>query len=119
MFNVEGNKIELHRGDTGVIGITATGYDFGSADRALFTVKSPNGTVVKQGVYALENNRFEVEFTNSDTDTLDSGDYEWDVRYVVDPIYDQEDPGTIIDGAAVATPNDPMPCVLRRTVGQI
>jgi hypothetical protein len=119
MFAVDGYKIELHRGDTGVIGITATGYSFGPDDRALFTVRSGNGTVVKQGVYAMEDNRFEVEFTNSDTDTLDSGEYEWDVRYIVDPIYDQQDPTTIIDGAAVATPRDPMPCVLRRTVGQI
>ena len=119
MFRVIDNKIELHRGDTGVIGITATGYAFGESDRALFTLKNSQGSIVKQGVYAMENNRFEVEFTNSDTDYLQDGQYEWDVRYVVNPVYDQEDPTKIVDGDCVTTPNDPMPCVLRRTVGQI
>ena len=118
MFVVEGNQITLHRGDTGTIGITATGYTFGNDDRALFTVKSSNGTVIKQGVYAMTNNRFEVPFTNQDTDSLESGTYEWDVRYVVNPEYDQET-GAIVDGDAVATPMDPSPCVIRRTVGQI
>lgn len=126
MFTVDGYKIELHRGDTGVIGITATGHDFGPNDRALFTVKNAQGMVVKQGIYAMENNRFQVAFRNSDTDSLANGQYEWDVRYIVNPIYDDEgghgassDDPVIIDGDAVATPNDPMPCVLRRTVGQI
>ena len=117
MFNVDGFKINLHRGDTGTIGITATGYTFGPNDRALFTVKDKNGTIVKQGIYPMVNNRFEVPFLNGDTDYLDSGLYEWDVRYVVEPVYDEE--GKIVDGDAVATPKDPMDLNLRRTVGQI
>ena len=117
MFNVDGFKINLHRGDTGTIGITATGYTFGPNDRALFTVKDKNGTIVKQGIYPMVNNRFEVRFLNGDTDYLDSGLYEWDVRYVVEPVYDEE--GKIVDGDAVATPKDPMDLNLWRTVGQI
>lgn len=117
MFNVDGFKINLHRGDTGTIGITATGYTFGPNDRALFTVKDKNGTIVKQGIYPMVNNRFEVPFLNGDTDYLDSGLYEWDVRYVVEPVYDEE--GKIVDGDAVATPKDPMDLNLWRTVGQI
>ena len=119
MFKVDGYKIELHRGDTGVIGVTASGYTFGPNDRALFTIKNGQGAVVKQGVYEMEDNRFQVEFTNADTDSLPSGTYEWDVRYIVNPVYDQTDPTMIVDGDAVATPFDPEPCVLRRTVGQI
>lgn len=117
MFNVDGFKINLHRGDTGTIGITATGYTFGPNDRALFTVKDKSGTIVKQGIYPMVNNRFEVPFLNGDTDYLDSGLYEWDVRYVVEPVYDEE--GKIVDGDAVATPKDPMDLNLWRTVGQI
>lgn len=118
MFVVRGTTIELHRGDTGVIGITATGYTFGNNDRALFTLKSKSGGVVKQGIYAMENNRFQVEFVNADTDSLESGEYEWDVRYIVNPQYDPET-GRIVDGDGVATPIDPSECKIRRTVGQI
>lgn len=117
MFTVNGFTIEMHRGDTGTIGITASGYTFGPNDRALFTVKNKSGTVVKQGIYEMENNRFEVPFLNADTDYLENGLYEWDVRYVVNPIYD--DNGKIVDGDAVATPKDPMDLNLLRTVGQI
>ena len=117
MFNVNGYTINLHRGDTGTIGITARGYDFGPNDRALFTVKDKSGTIVKQAAYAMENNRFEVSFLNSETDYLDSGLYEWDVRYIVNPVYDEG--GNIVDGDAVATPRDPMDLNLYRTVGQI
>ena len=117
MFNVNGYAINLHRGDTGTIGITARGYDFGENDRALFTVKDKSGTIVKQAAYAMENNRFQVSFLNSETDYLDSGLYEWDVRYIVNPVYDES--GNIVDGDAVATPKDPMDLNLYRTVGQI
>lgn len=117
MFNVNGYAINLHRGDTGTIGITARGYDFGPNDRALFTVKDKSGTIVKQAAYAMENNRFQVSFLNSETDYLDSGLYEWDVRYIVNPVYDES--GNIVDGDAVATPRDPMDLNLYRTVGQI
>ena len=65
----------------------------------------------------MENNRFQVSFLNSETDYLDSGLYEWDVRYIVNPVYDES--GNIVDGDAVATPRDPMDLNLYRTVGQI
>lgn len=117
MFNVDGYKIDMHRGDTGAITIRATGYAFGPNDRALFTVRNQQGTVVKQGVYELTDNAFTVHFTNAETDYLDRGTYEWDVRYVVNPTFDGE--GNITDGDAVSTPKDPMELNLRRTVGQI
>ena len=117
MFNVDGYKIDMHRGDTGAITIRATGYAFGPNDRALFTVRNQQGTIVKQGVYAMENNAFVVHFLNAETDYLDRGTYEWDVRYIVNPIFDSDN--NIIDGDAVSTPKDPMELNLRRTVGQI
>lgn len=119
MFTVDTTtkKIELHRGDTGKIGITATGYSFGAADRAVFTLKGPDGSVVKEEIHVMENNRFEVEFKNADTDYLEPGTYEWDVRYSVNAVYDAE--GKVVDGQAVGTPEDPMAMVIRRTVGQI
>ena len=118
MFVVEsGNRIDMHRGDTGIIGITATGYTFGADDRVLFTMKDSSGTIVMEGVYAMTNNRFEIEFKNADTDYLDPGTYEWDLRYIVNPVMDSS--GKPIDGDGVATPSDPMLLNLRRTIGQI
>ena len=119
MFIVDTTRktIELHRGDTGAVGFTATGYTFGAADRAVFTMKAADGTVVKEGVFQMTNNRFEIEFKNPDTDYLDPGTYEYDVRYVVSPVFDAD--GKVVDGQAVGTPEDPMQMMLRRTIGQI
>ena len=118
MFKVdpETRAIELHRGDTGVIGITAKGYTFGASDRAIFTLRGPSGTEIMKEVKAMTNNRFEIEFKNSTTDYLEPGVYSWDVRYVKNPIYVH---GEIIDGDAVFTPEDAMSLTIRATVGQI
>lgn len=117
MFTVQGTTITLSRGDTGSIDITASGYTFGSDDRALFSVKDRFGTVVIQHEYEMTENAFTVTFYNSDTDTLTPGAYTWDVRYVVNPAYDTE--GKIVDGDQVITPNLPMKLELLTTVGEI
>ena len=117
MFTVDGNVITLSRGDTGAIDIAASGYTFGSDDRALFTVKDRFGTVVIERAYEMTSNAFTVTFYNSDTDTLTPGAYTWDVRYVINPAYDTG--GKIVDGDQVITPNLPMKLDLLATVGEI
>lgn len=121
MFVVDGEKftIDMHRGDTGVLAITAdTEYAFSQVDRAIFTVKDNQGTIVKEVVAQMTDNRFVVVFNNEDTDSLTPGIYEWDVRFVVSPVYSVD--GRIIDGeGGVYTPKDPMTLNLRRTIGQI
>ena len=117
MFNVVGSTITLSIGDTGAIKISVDGYTFGENDRALFSIRASNGQVVKQRAYALENNEFTVTFFNSDTDKLGAGAYSWDVRYVINPYYD--DAGNIIDGDQVLTPNTPMTVQLLNVVGDI
>ena len=119
MFNVdtENNIITLSKGDTGAITIAVTGYTFGELDRALFSIKSGSGQVVKQKAYPLVNNEFTVTFFNSDTDTLAPGAYSWDVRYVINPYYNEY--GDIVDGDQVLTPNLPMQCSLLQIVGDI
>ena len=124
MFMVDPNTktIRMHRGDTGSLTIRVTGYTYGEDDRAVFTVKSPSGTVVMERVYPLAENAFVVTFANGDTDYLAAGNYKWDVRYVVDPTYVD---GKITDGPGVATPRDPsnperaFDLILYDTVGQI
>ena len=117
MFKVEGTTITLSRGDTGEVTIAATGYAFQSNDRALFTVRQASTKEVKmRRILQITDNTVTVTFVNSDTDSLDSGKYEWDIRYVINPIYEE---GEIVDGDEVITPNDPMVINLKTTVGQI
>ena len=117
IVDTETKEIRLSRGDTGAIIIAVEGHDFGEDDRALFSIKSGNGQVVKQKAYAIVNNQFMVTFYNADTDTLAPGGYTWDVRYVIHPYYN--DSGDIVDGDQVITPNLPMTCNLLTVVGEI
>lgn len=117
MFNVDGTEITLSRGDTGAIRITAEGYSFGENDRAVFTVKNGSGIIVKQVAYPMTDNAFTVTFMNADTDAFAAGVYNWDVRYVINPYYDEHN--NVIDGDQVLTPNTPMTLNLLTVVGDI
>lgn len=123
MYNVEGNTITLSRGDTGALRISATAtlngepFDFGSDDRALFSIKNQNGEIVMQKAYAMTDNAFIVYFLNADTDSLAPGGYSWDVRYIIHPYYDAS--GKIIDGDQVITPKAPMTMNLLTVVGDV
>ena len=118
MFIVEGYNIQLSRGDTGSIKVTAdTEYTFTAADRALFSVKNTTGNVVRQQAYPLTDKAFVVNFSNSDTDALAAGDYSWDVRYIINPHYDST--GKIVDGDQVITPRLPMNMQLLQVVGEV
>lgn len=118
MFRIEGNKIILSRGDTGIVTIGVSGYTFSSIDRALFTVSDGGGEVKMRRELEIEDNVVTIEFVNSDTDSLPSGTYQWDIRFVMNPIYDSES-GEIMDGDEVNTPELPMTLQLLPTVGQI
>lgn len=131
MFDVTGNAtdgytIVISRGDTGAIRFNAnavyrgteTPYHFGERDRAVFSIKNSAGTVVKEKISAITDDKFVVVFHNPDTDQLTSGSsYTWDVRYVINPYYDEA--GRIVDGDQVVTPRLPMPMNLLNVVGDI
>lgn len=120
VVDAETKKITMHRGDTGSITFTVTGYDFSDVTcKALFSLKkAKSGDVVKEQVYSLDsNNQFTVEFANSDTDHLVPGNYEYDVRVAINPTLDGN--GKITSGDVVRTPYDPIPVEIRRTVGEI
>ena len=120
MFKVEGTTITLSRGDTGFVTIGVSGYSFSSIDRAIFTISGSGGQVSVRQELPIENNLVTIEFTNSDTDDWKPGDYEWDVRFVINPVYDGEGgERQIVDGDEVITPNLPMKLKLLTTVGQI
>lgn len=119
MFNVDGFTISLSRGDTGSIKFTAqTTYTFAAEDRALFSIKNAVGDIVKESVFALDENKsFVVTFFNADTDNLNPGGYSWDVRYIIHPYYDST--GKIIDGDQVITPKQPQELQLLQVVGEV
>ena len=123
MYNVTDYNINLSRGDTGALVVNATAtlngepYTFSADDRALFSIKSGNGEIIMQKAYEMTDNSFTVYFLNQDTDSLSPGAYSWDVRYIINPYYD--DDGKIIDGDQVITPKAPMNMTLLTVVGDV
>lgn len=120
MFYVDEDtkQITMHRGDTGSMKITFTGYDFSNVNAyALFTLKQGT-TEVKSEAHQIVNNQITIDFANADTDWVTPGTFEYDVRVIIDPVFDQES-GLPTDGTVVRTPEDPIPVTIKRTVGQI
>ena len=101
-LDTDGTTILMHRGNTGTLRITLTGYSFGNDDRVLFRMLSSNGTLVKSKICQVVDGAIEIEFVNTDTDYLSPGYYYYGITAATDPVYDQE--GQITDGSGVATP---------------
>ena len=97
----DGSTIMMHRGNTGTVRITLTGYTFAASDRLVFRLVDMAGKVIKEAVCAITGGVAEVAFANSDTDSADPGLYRWGVTVVTDPDYDS---GKVVDGSAVCTP---------------
>lgn len=124
MFYVDGTTINLSRGDTGSVTIGTDGYDFDAEDRALFTLKNSLGELIMENQYELENGQFTIQFRNADTDSLPVGMYSWDVRFILNPLYDSErrtlsGQPKIIDGDQVITPDAPMSLNILGTIGEV
>ena len=122
MYSVDGYNINLSRGDTGALKVSATAtlegepFTFGAYDRALFSIKSGNGEIIMQKICEMTANEFTVYFLNADTDSLAPGVYSWDVRYIIHPYYQD---GRIVDGDQVITPRAPMSMNLLTVVGDV
>lgn len=104
MLTIDGNHIYINRGDTGAVRIRSTGYTFAAADRCVFTLRAPDGSVVKEEAFPLTDGAFEVAFLNADTRNLAPGDgYYWGITYYMNPYYK---PGETIpyNGNIVYTP---------------
>ena len=123
MYNVEDYNINISRGDTGALRVNAKAtldgelFTFGENDRALFSVKAGNGEIILQKVCAMTDNSFVVYFLNGDTENLAPGSYSWDVRYVINPYFDDE--GHLVNGDQIITPRAPMALNLLTVVGDV
>ena len=123
MIAVDGRHIYINRGDTGAVRIRAAGYAFTEedpedpsvvADKCVFVLKAPDGSVVKEVVSSLTDGAFEIAFQRNDTIGLTPGDgYIWGITYYLHPYYQD---GKIVNGNIVYTPTkDPMPFTVWQT----
>lgn len=121
MFNVQDRTITISRGDTGAVRFYIDGYDFESADRAIFTLSTGAGvhvmTVVSDEGALADDGMFTVYFRHNDTKDLSEGNYTYDVRIVIHPYYNAT--GDIVNGDQVLTPEDPGTFVVKTVVGKI
>lgn len=121
MFFLTGDTITISRGDTGTIVAKTSGSKMNpEIDRVLFTVKSSAGEEVIQRILTPaddETNTVIITLSNRDTDYLTPGNYTYDLRYVVEPYYDEK--GNIIDGLEVITPKTPQTLTILTTAGEI
>ena len=84
----------------------------------MFTVKDNYGGVMIQKIMTPNaDNEVEVVFQNDTTDTLTSGTYYYDVRYIINPYYDEQ--GNIVNGDRVITPKERQQFVLIPIVGDV
>jgi hypothetical protein len=65
------------------------GGEFPAGTVAVFGVKNAKRTVLSK-VFTIVDNRVVVRLTNADTRNLPTGKYNWDIRIVTDPEYDEE-----------------------------
>lgn len=117
MFDVKNMNISFCRGDTGSVTIHTTGYAFGSGDRAIFTIKDASRVTVRKDVLEITDGDVSIGFSNKQTKMLRSGTYSWDVRFVVDPEFD--DNGNITGGEEVYTPHTNMSITVSDAVGDV
>ena len=84
MMNVDGQKIEISRGDTGAFTITFTGEDKPEdgciAEISLKKTKTSE-TLIWEKKITVENDQVSVTLIQPDTD-LPFGQYWWDVRII-------------------------------------
>ena len=89
--------IRMNAGDTGSFKVhcaRASGNDWTEDSRMLYTITSPNGEIVLQRIYRLDD-QYDlgdgvvlIEFHNDDTDTWEPGQYMTERRYNVAPIWE-------------------------------
>lgn len=107
MFKLIGRTILLSQGDTGtlVLHVKTQGYAFAEGDKAVFTVRTPKGRLVKAFAADIAaDGRAVIPFTNEDTEGWAAGHYAWDVRIVLGA---EMTDGRVTGGRAVVTPLPP------------
>ena len=95
--NYSTGDIEMNAGDTGSFKVHASrsrGESWTEDSRMLFTITNPQGEIVMQRIYRLDD-QYDlgdgwvlIEFHNDDTDQWAAGTYSVERRYNVSPIWE-------------------------------
>lgn len=117
MFDVMGRTIRISRGDTGLIRFSAEGMNLTENDLCVFTVKRRSGGTVMEKVIEPEDNAYLIPFTNAETERMQVGDYEWDIRIALDAKTDGN--GRVTGGREVITPWPPAMLRIAKAVGSV
>lgn len=95
------------------------GCEMTSLDRIIFCIcsKDTSRTYLRKIVPIVDGAAL-VAFTNSDTQNLPAGEYRWDIRVIVDPVWNDGETD-IIDGAEIHAPfaATGLPVLIIREVG--
>lgn len=83
MLNIDGQSIEITRGDTGVFTITFTGQDApedGTVVQVSLKKTKTNESIIWEKKYVVSGSQISVTILQDDTDNLPFGQYWWDAR---------------------------------------
>lgn len=118
MFQLDGTRILLTQGDTGILTIkTQSDHEFTDADRAVFTARRANGSLLTEMVLQPEaDGTVQIPFVSDLTDGWKPDIYEWDIRYVIDAVFTNE---RVTDGREVITPMRPGKLEIIKAVGKV
>lgn len=118
MFKASGQSIQISAGDTGVIRFDVEGARLTDKDRAVFTVKTRSGqTMIRKIIKPEKETEFMVPFVNVDTEQMEPGTYEWDIRIVLKAKLGAN--GDVVDGEIISTPYSPGQFTVLRVVGSV
>lgn len=98
MIRLIQRRLIIPCGDTGTLKIPVLANKKGEGV-AVFSIINPitQGIIFQKEIYA-EDNILTVNFSHNETVDLPAGRYVWDIKYYVNPVYDN---GIIIDGDEV------------------
>lgn len=125
MFAVDDTtgKIEMNSGDTGDFFVDAArddGEPFTEYDRAVFTINNAMGETVMERIYGLAdadlgNGTVHVELSNDDTDDFTPGQYTYEFRFIVNPVWvdGQIRTGDLVDTPGTDGKGNPIPMVIK------
>ena len=96
-IDLESGNVSMNQGDTGSFTVHCSrknGESWPSQSRMLFTIKNTQGAIMMQRIYRLDDQWglgdgvVLIEFHNNDTDEWDTGSYQMERRYNVNPIWE-------------------------------
>lgn len=117
MFKVENRRILLSRGDTAVLTFVSTGRTLSPDDAVMMTVQNKRfGTIFHSVQTPDAEGKTVFAFMNQETVNWNAGEYDWDIRVVLDAKIEN---GEIVGGRDVTTPLPGDKFIVHRTIGDV